>query len=319
MENKVNYAIVGAFVLALGAALIAAVLWLAAGGNTQKKYAPYRSIIAESVAGLSLDAPVKYLGVDVGKVSAIGIDPQDSRQVILRFLIERGTPIKQDTEAVLKSQGLTGIAYVELNGGSAGSPFLVATDEVPVPTIRSKPSLSARLENVATSVLSKLDQMTTNLNAMLDNDNRVALKTTLADTALLMHTLSSQRDALSASITDAARVARNTAQASEQFSPAMKRITAGADAVEKMAVVIARTGASAGRTVDVAETSMRQLSTETLPELERLLVELNQLAPALRRLIEQTERTPTSLLLGGSVVPMGPGEAARKTKENEGK
>ena len=98
MENKVNYAIVGAFVLALSAILIAGVLWLAAGGNTQKKYAPYQSIIQESVAGLNLDAPVKYLGVDVGKVSAISIDPNDSRQVILRFLIERGTPIKQDTE-----------------------------------------------------------------------------------------------------------------------------------------------------------------------------------------------------------------------------
>ena len=78
-----------------------------------------------------------------------------------------------------------------------------------------------------------------------------------------------------------------------------------------MDVVISNAGASAGRTADAAESSVKQLSTETLPELERLLVELNQLAPSLRRLIEQTERTPTSLLLGGSQVPMGPGETAK--------
>jgi phospholipid/cholesterol/gamma-HCH transport system substrate-binding protein len=311
MESKVNYAIVGAFVLVLGAALIAGVLWLAVGGNSKKKYAPYQVIVKESVAGLSIDAPVKYLGVNVGKVAAISIDPENTQQVMLKFLIERGTPIKEDTEAVLKSQGLTGIAYVEINGGSAASPFLVPSDDVPVPTIRSKPSLSARLENVATTVLANLDNMTTNLNAMLDADNRIALKTTLADTAALMQVLSGQREALKASITNAAQIATNTARASEKFSPAMDRVTAGADAIEKMAIVVGRAGESAALTADAAQTSVRQLNTETLPELARLLVELNQLAPSLRRLIEQTERTPTSLLLGGSQVPMGPGEKQR--------
>ena len=315
MESKVNYAVVGAFVLALGAALIAGVLWLAVGGNSKKQYAPYQAIVKESVAGLSIDAPVKYLGVDVGKVSAIGIDPENTQQVLLKFLIYRGTPIKQDTEAVLKSQGLTGIAYVEINGGSADSPVLIATEADPVPTIRSRPSLSARLENVATSVLGNLDKMTTNLNAMLDDGNRLALKTTLADTAAVMKMLAGQREALNASITDAARIARNTARASEKFSPAMDRVNASINAIEKMAQVISRAGEGAGRTVDTAETSIKQLSTETLPELERLLVELNQLAPSLRRLIEQTERSPTSLLLGGSRVPMGPGEKVQGAKE----
>ena len=126
MQDKVNYALVGAFVIVLGAALVAGVLWLASGASGQKRYDTYQSIIQESVAGLNIDAPVKYLGVDVGKVSEIAIDPLNSRQVRLRFLIERGTPIKQDSEAVLKTQGLTGIAYVELSGGSAGSPPLVA-------------------------------------------------------------------------------------------------------------------------------------------------------------------------------------------------
>lgn len=308
MENKVNYAVVGAFVIVLGTAFIAGVLWLAAGGNVQKRYEPYQSIVEESVAGLNIDAPVKYLGVNVGKVSAINIDPQNSQQVLLKFLIDRGTPIKEDTVAVLKSQGLTGIAYVEIDGGSAESPPLVPTREIPIPTIRSKPSLSARLESVAATVLGNLDRVTTSLDAMLDADNRMALKTTLADTALLMRALSSQREALNASITSAARITRNTALASEQFSPAMDRVTAGADAVEKMAVIVGRAGENADRMVSVAGTGIKQLNSETLPELERLLVELNQLAPSLRRLIEQTERSPTSLLLGGSTVPLGPGE-----------
>jgi phospholipid/cholesterol/gamma-HCH transport system substrate-binding protein len=86
----VNYALVGAFVLVLGAALIAGVLWLASGGAFQKKYDLYLAIVDESVAGLNLNAPVKYSGVDVGKVREIRLDPRNPERVNLLFAIERG-------------------------------------------------------------------------------------------------------------------------------------------------------------------------------------------------------------------------------------
>ena len=121
-----NYPIVGLFVLVLGAALIAGVLWLASGGALQTPYDLYQAIEDESVAGLNLNAPVKYNGVDVGKVRGIALDRANPERVRLVFAIERGTPIKVDTVAVLKTQGLTGIAYVELSGGARDSPLLRA-------------------------------------------------------------------------------------------------------------------------------------------------------------------------------------------------
>ena len=311
MEDKVNYTLVGVFVLGLGAALVVAVLWLAAGLNTQKKYEPYQSVIKESVAGLSIAAPVKYLGVDVGKVSEIAIDPQNSRQVRVKFLIERGTPVKQDTEAVMKSQGLTGIAYIELSGGSVGSPPLLATAEVPVPLIRSKPSLSARLEDVLTSVLANVNRTSANLDAVLDAGNRAAFKQTLADTASLVHALAAQQGTISAGIADAARTAKTAARISDRLGPAIERIAASADAVGKMGNDISRTSDSAGRTVDAAASGVRQVGTETLPELQRLLAELNVLAVSLRSLSEQTERNPSSLIRGAPQGRPGPGEQVR--------
>ncbi len=308
MEDKVNYGVVGAFVLALGAALIGGVLWLAAGLGGQQSTVPYQSIVQESVAGLNLDAPVKYLGVNVGKVMSIAIDPADPRQVRLLFQIETGTPVKRDTEAVLKTQGLTGIAYVELNGGSEGSPPLLPTAQDPVPTIVSKPSLSARLENVATSVLANVDRMSTNLNAMFDADNRAALKATLADVASLAHALAAQQGAISAGIADAARTAARTASASEQLAPTLAQISSSAEAVRKMADAAALASVGAGRAADAAASGVQRLSNETMPEVERLLQELNQLASAMRRFSEQTERTPSSLILGGPARPPGPGE-----------
>ena len=85
IETKVSYSIVGAFVITLGALLVAGVLWLSSGGAWQKKYDLYRAIEDESVAGLNLNAPVKYNGVDVGKVRAIELDHANPNRVDLLF------------------------------------------------------------------------------------------------------------------------------------------------------------------------------------------------------------------------------------------
>jgi phospholipid/cholesterol/gamma-HCH transport system substrate-binding protein len=311
MDDKVNYSLVGAFVLGLGAALVAGVLWLAAGLGGKQAMDRYQAVIQESVAGLNVDAPVKYLGVDVGKVSHIEIDSQNSQQVRLHFLIKRGTPIKTDSLAVLKTQGLTGIAYIELNGGSAGAPPLLAGADGEAPTIPFKMSLSARLENVLSNVLANIDRVSNNLNAVFDADNRVALKAALADAASLMHALAAQQGALSSGIADAARTARLTARAGEKLGPALDRIASSAQAVERMAEVANAAGARVGRAADVAASGVQQLGSETLPELARLMAELNQLSASLRRLSEQTAGSPSSLLMGKPTPDLGPGESAR--------
>jgi phospholipid/cholesterol/gamma-HCH transport system substrate-binding protein len=290
----VNYPLVGLFVLGLGAALIAGVLWLASGGALQKKYDLYLAIEDESVAGLNLHAPVKYSGVNVGKVQEIRLDPGNPQRVYLLFAIERGTPIKEDTVAVLKTQGLTGIAYVELSGGARDSPPLRVTAASEYPVIRTKPSLSTRLENVLTTVLAKLDGTSSSINAILSDENRAAFKSALADIAAVSHTIAAHKDTIDAGMA--------------KVGPVIDRIGRSADAVEKMGNEVARTSASAGKTVDSVGADARRFTAETLPELERLLGELGVLTTSLRRLSEQTERDPRGFLFGRKAVPAGPGE-----------
>ncbi len=307
METKVNYAIVGAFVLLLGSVLVAGVLWLAAGGMMQKKYDPYLAVENESVAGLNLNAPVKYNGVEVGKVEKIRLDPENPERVILQLAIERGTPIKTDTVAILKSQGLTGITYVELSGGTRHAPPLGITAGNKYPVIRTQPSLSARLENVLTSVLAKLDSTSNNINAILSDENQASFKHALADIAQVAHTIALRKETLDAGMTDAARTLNNTAHASAQLDPVIQRIERSAAAVEKMGNEVAL----ASKTVNAIGADVKRFTAETMPELERLLGELSVLATSLRRLTEQTERNPSSLLFGRRPVPEGPGEGAR--------
>ena len=155
MENKVNLALVGGFVLVLATALVGVVLWLASGGAYQTQFDRYDASVEESVSGLNPKAPVKYNGVDVGQVERIWLDPENPQRVKLRFQIEQGTPVKVDTVATLKTQGLTGIAYVELSGGTPGSPALTRHDGQQHPVIQTRPSLSTRFENVLTQVLAR--------------------------------------------------------------------------------------------------------------------------------------------------------------------
>lgn len=308
METKVNYAIVGLFVLLLAAAGVAGVLWLSAGAGYGKSYDTYVSYMSESVSGLNLNAPVKYRGVDVGQVRQIAIDPENSERVRLVLAIERGTPIKTDTVAVLRSQGLTGLAYVELSGGSRNAPPLRAKAGEPYPVIASGPSLLARLDSAVTHLLTNLNLAAENVNSLLDADNRQAFKQTLADVRTVMQQLADQRRAIDAGIASGARAMDNLAGASAQLTEVLQRIGRSADAVGKMAAETAQTNAAARRTLDAIDGDARRLAQQSLPELENTLAEARALAVTMRQIAQQVERNPSVLLRGTAPPPPGPGE-----------
>jgi phospholipid/cholesterol/gamma-HCH transport system substrate-binding protein len=146
MEEKVNFAVVGVFVLVFSAAFIAIVLWLSSSKPYGKSYDIYQTYMLESVAGLNVNAPVRYRGVNVGQVRQIVLAPGNVEQVQVTLAIESGTPVKVDTVAKLATYGLTGIAFVELTGGSRESPQLQAVAGASYPVIRSAPSLMGRLD-----------------------------------------------------------------------------------------------------------------------------------------------------------------------------
>ena len=145
MEPKVNYMIVGLFVVLLGVALLGGILWLSRT-DYRGVYDRYYSYMTESVSGLSTDASVKYRGVDVGRVKEIVLDPANPEEVRLALDLVRGTPVKENTVAVLETQGLTGLTTVNLTGGTRDSPLLTAKPGETYPVIKSGPSflLSSR-------------------------------------------------------------------------------------------------------------------------------------------------------------------------------
>lgn len=278
MESKVNLAVVGLFVLILGGLLIGGVLWLSGGKSYGKTYDTYLVYMSESVSGLSLDAPVRYRGVQVGGVRRIALKPDNAELVQLTLDIERGTPVKQDTVAVLQVQGLTGIAHVDLSGGSRNSPPLEAGPDEDYPVIHTGPSLMLRLDTAMTALLTNLNRSSENVNALLDKENRAALHNTLANLEKLSGAL-----------------------ANAELPQLLKRLQRSADAFDRMANEAARAGTSTADTVD-------SVRADALPEARQAIAELRELTASLRRFSEALERNPGMMLQGRENAKPGPGE-----------
>ena len=125
MRPKVSFMLVGAFVIALSAALVVAVVWLSTA-SADKAYDTY-VMYPPSVSGLNPNATVSYNGVEVGRVTEIELDRDDPSRVRVLLEVESGTPIKTDTVGVVAASGITGVAHISLSGGSAEAPLLEAT------------------------------------------------------------------------------------------------------------------------------------------------------------------------------------------------
>jgi phospholipid/cholesterol/gamma-HCH transport system substrate-binding protein len=308
MEEKVNLAVVGVFVLVLGTALITGVLWLASGGATRRAYDTYQVSMHESVSGLSRDAPVRYRGVEVGRVRRMALSPASVDEVQLTLDIERGTPVKQDTVAVLRVQGLTGIAYVELSGGSRNSPALEARTGEDYPVIRAGPSLMVRMDHAITALLTNLNRTSENVGALTGPDNRQAFKETLADLRVLSRTLAARSAAIDSGLVNASRTLDGTARLAADLPRLVERMQRSADGFDRMTAEIARAGERAGGSVEGARSDLREAAAEVLPEVHLLASELREVAASLRRFSRELEQNPSVLLYGKPALKPGPGE-----------
>ena len=314
METKVSFAIVGAFVVSLSAVGVGAVLWLASGRATQRQHDTYVAYFDESVAGLNVRAPVKYKGVDVGQVRDIDVDTSDPDRVRLVLAIRRGVPVREDTVATLGVQGLTGIAYVDLGGASRESPVLVAGPGEPFPVIRSGPSLLARLDTGATTLLADLDQTRVRVQEVLDEPTRTALRSAAADLARLTHALAHRSKEIDGGIAAAARMMEDGARAGAELPGLVERLGRAAGSVERMADQMTLAGSTAqaafGEIRSAAEDAGQgaEALRDAAPDLGRLVRDLREATAALGRLAGEIERDPGALVLGRSPPAPGPGE-----------
>ena len=314
MTSKSTYVRIGIFVVAMMTALIWGTLWLSAGG-APGEYDFFYTYMNESVSGLSPDAALTYRGVNVGKVREIMIDPNNPNRVRLMLQVKHGVPIKQDTQATLEMQGLTGLATIDLLGGSPESPALTMTDGEIYPVIPSRPSLLVRFDSVVSDLLGNLIEMSAKLNKILDDDSRANFTKSLAHIEAITGALAGESGRIGNIVTDAEAAMKNARQASGTLPDLMQDVRHStqtlADMADQLRVAgdtINETAKTLQHTASSSGSDVQRFTSSSLPDVSAMTRDLRDAAENLRRVSESLERDPSVLLYGRAEQKRGPGE-----------
>jgi phospholipid/cholesterol/gamma-HCH transport system substrate-binding protein len=307
MEPRVHYVVVGIFVLLLGSATVGLSLWLAFG-NVSHEYRTYRVYMNESVSGLFIDAPVKYRGVQVGRVKELTLMPDNPELVQITMDINATVSIKEDTTATLAVQGVTGIASIELSGGSLESPLLKAKPGEPYPVIQPGQSLFNRVDATVSELIGNLNMVTHDLHALLTPQTRSRFESILENVDALTASVAEQRVAVGESIKSFATFSSNAADASAQLPQLMTRLDTAVSTLQTMADDISLATREVREQVHAGGDSLQTLGGRTLPEMEALLAEMRQLTSSFQRLSDRLEEDPRAVLYGPQLDAPGPGE-----------
>jgi phospholipid/cholesterol/gamma-HCH transport system substrate-binding protein len=308
METRASYVVVGTFVLALTAAAFGVVLFLTRTSfeDTPK---PYMSYFTGSVTGLQVGSPVRYRGVPVGTVNDIRIDPTDVERVRVMMEIVQGTPIKTDTNSTLGLQGITGVAYIELTGGTRESKPLTAVGDAKVPVIPSKTSGIQQVLASAPELLERAVAITERLALILDDRNVKSISDTLENLSKLTGTLAGSSGQIEQVITDS----QKTFAALREAADGIAELTGGLNSkigpiadgaqdvvidVQKAVRGFSRVAGQLELVVDENRDSIRDFSSGGLYELSQFIAEGRVLISALTRLSAQIERDPARFFFG---------------------
>ncbi|HYE50771.1 MAG TPA: MlaD family protein [Azospirillaceae bacterium] len=312
METKASYALVGAFVLALTAALFVTVVWLARA-SLDRASQPYRIFFTGSVTGLVEGSPVRYRGVSVGSVTDIRIDPDNVERVQVTVEVPEDTPIKTDAVATLEPVGVTGGVYVEIQGGTREAPLL-RTDAEGVPVIPSRSGAITELLAGAPKLLGNLIQLSESLAGFMTPENQKAVSTVLANMAAASGDASNTMKNADQLIVDLRKTVNTVGKQTETLLATANDTlsTVGADAKE-VSGELAKTSEELRLLTQSLVTTSDQLSAliaenrEPLRDFTNgglydfglLVADLRDLAGNLSRVTTRIENDPSNFLFGG--------------------
>jgi phospholipid/cholesterol/gamma-HCH transport system substrate-binding protein len=297
MEREANYAAVGAFVLVV--ALVAAlfVYWYS-GTRVHVKYQRYEIYFDGSVSGLEQGAAVRYLGVRVGRVIQMRIDPRDAGRVEVIAAIQSTAPISARTVAELNLQGVTGLLYIDLQQSANPAPPAVASIQYPV--IRSAPSQFdvflaqlPRLSAAAGGVIERLNRLLSDRN--IDDvshslDNLSHASRSLPEAVQNVNALLVQLRTATAELGATAASARNL------MNTAGPQVVSTVQRLDTVADNLSRATGQLDRMIAENRADVRSFTRTSLPEIESFVREGRAAAKSIRQLSASLRRNPSQIL-----------------------
>ena len=313
MESQSHSLIAGLFVILLGLGGIAGALWL--GPDKGPARLPIDLLTTHSVAGLKVDAPVRFRGVDVGRVDSISFAPRQAGEIRVRVSVDPAAPISRSTYAKLSYQGITGVAFIQLDDekGKSSEPLPLSREKVAQMELQA--SMLERAETDIRDVLLKAARVADRLDELLNEQNQkrvMALVDSFERTSERYGELARNLEPSAKALPGLLQQATRTVEKAQRTVDSVAKL---AEDTDRKLVVLDTVGAAAkqiGRAAD-------DLHKDTLPRVNALIDQVSIDARELKRTLHQVNARPQSLIFGLQPPPPGPGERGFVATKGAGK
>jgi phospholipid/cholesterol/gamma-HCH transport system substrate-binding protein len=320
MNNKTNYTLVGAFVLLGILAIFFFILWMIQPSKEEqmKRYAIYFN---ESVLGLNIDAPVKYRGIEVGKVTKLEINPKNTEQILVLIDVKKTTPIKTTTVAKLTAQGITGLTYINLTLGEKSSPLL---EKPPVgekyPVIQTAPSFFKNVQTSLDTIYTKVSKSLDGVEEVLNESNQQEFHKLLQESAAFMQNMNKTFDQktqkhLQNAIANVDVLTKKLQTSLGAFDALVGHTKQWEDSISHSLHGIMMSYQSVERAMDQfdlalqrGDFNLKDISQEIIPAFNKSLKSLDKVLVELQGTLNELQKNPSDILFKETEIKPAPGE-----------
>ncbi|MBL8498938.1 MCE family protein [Nitrosomonas sp. JL21] len=288
MENRAHALVAGLFVIFLSITIALVAMWFS--GNNVKRNS-YWVVTKESVSGLNPQSAVLYRGVNIGKVESIQFDPENPQQILIHVLIDENVSLSKTVYAQLGYQGVTGLAYIQLNDNEVGNEKLSSDERIPM-----RRSLLEEVAGSGQDLLSNVNQLILKLHQLLDDQNRTHVSQILKNVEKATNNID--------------KITGNAQPVMSSFTDLTIESATLVKRLDQLLAEINLAVAKANQKEGIFENlslSVQELAS-TLPEIQRASTSVTRTSTKLERVLQSLEENPQSLLFGRSPPAPGPGE-----------
>ena len=303
METRAHHVLIGAFTVIVIAAALLFALWLVKS-SADRQFEEYDIVFNEAVTGLSQGSAVQYNGIKVGSVTHLKLDPADPRRVLARIRLRGDTPVLQDTRAKLALTGVTGLAIIQMSGGTPGNPPLTAPDGS-VAVIVADPSPLTQLLSNGEDLMTNINEVVSRASKLLSADNVAHIDHTLEHLDKATGVIADQREdirELLKQLAIASKQANATLEQSQKLAsnantlidgPARETLNSAKNAMASLE----RATASIDRILNDNRDAVNG-GLQGLNEIGPAVHELRDAAGSLRGITRRFDENPAGFLLG---------------------
>jgi phospholipid/cholesterol/gamma-HCH transport system substrate-binding protein len=300
MEIKSNNVLIGFSTLIVLVMIFAFTLWISRV-QLDRQYAYYKIVFSGSVSGLSKSGPVQFNGLPVGRVIDLALAERDPTKVIAIIQVDARTPVKKDSIAQLEASGITGLAVVQLTGGSSGSPLLADSSSATYPVIRGAPSTLQELAKAAPETLQNANRLIEDLGKVV-RANQESIASTLQNIDKLSSALAGSSNDMRQAIKDISEASRNLKDLSRSADGLVQNdAKAFINDARQTSASYRELADSLDRMVKTNGPAIDRLANNGLDQLPQLIREMRGLVSSLDRVVSRAQDDPARFLIGNNV------------------